>query len=198
MTTGKSKAIVALRERALALLARREHTALELKRKLMRKAQQPPSKRFPRQDAEDFLADADEAVQAHVPEQPVIPDDELEEHVDQLLQDFKQRGWLSEQRFTEQVVHARQQKFGSMRIAHELKQKGVDETLIAEAMQQVRQDELSHALQIYRKKFSQPPASREEWAKQARFMQGRGFSMDVIKRVINAGNKVETTDSEDR
>ena len=198
MTTAKSKAISALRERALALLARREHTALELKRKLMRKPQQPGSRRFPRQDAEDFSADADVVAQADVPEQPPIPDDELEEHVDQLLQDFKQRGWLSEQRFTEQVVHARQQKFGSMRIAHELKQKGVDDTLIAEAMQQVKQDEFSHALQIYRKKFAQPPASREEWAKQARFMQSRGFSMDMIKRVINAGNQVETTDSEDR
>jgi regulatory protein len=160
MTTAKSKAISALRERALALLARREHTALELKRKLMRKPQQPGSRRFPRQDAEDFSADADVVAQADVPEQPAIPDDELEEHVDQLLQDFKQRGWLSEQRFTEQVVHARQQ--------------------------------------IYRKKFAQPPASREEWAKQARFMQSRGFSMDMIKRVINAGNQVETTDSEDR
>ena len=198
MSTAKSKALTALRERALALLARREHTALELKRKLMRKPQQPGSKRFARQDAEDFSADADVVPEADEPEKQAIPDDELEEHVDQLLQDFKQRGWLSEQRFTEQVVHARQQKFGSMRIAHELKQKGVDDTLIAEAMQQVKQDEFSHALQIYRKKFAQPPASREEWAKQARFMQSRGFSMDMIKRVINAGNQVETTDSEDR
>lgn len=198
MTTAKSKAVSALRERALALLARREHTALELKRKLMRQPQRSGSKRSSRQNVEDDWADADTVAQADVNEQPAIPDDELEEYVDQLLLDFKQRGWLSEQRFTEQVVHARQQKFGSMRIAHELKQKGVEETLIAEAMQQVKQDEFRHALQIYRKKFAQPPASREEWAKQARFMQGRGFSLDVIKQVINAGKSADTNDSEDR
>ncbi|HWU35321.1 MAG TPA: regulatory protein RecX [Methylovorus sp.] len=197
MTTAKSKALSALRERALALLARREHTALELKRKLMRKPRPHASKRFPRQNGEDF-SDAVELAQDDTPAQPAIPDEELEEHIEQLLQDFRQRGWLSEERFTEQVVHARQQKFGSLRIAHELKQKGVNDALIAEAMQQVKQDELSHALQIYRKKFSQAPSSREEWAKQARFMQGRGFSMDMIKQVINAGKNVETTDSEDR
>ena len=40
--------------------------------------------------------------------------DELEA----LLNDLKARGWLSEQRFVEQTVHARRGKFGSLRIAH--------------------------------------------------------------------------------
>jgi regulatory protein len=30
-----------------------------------------------------------------------------------------------------------------------------------------------------------PPASREEWAKQARFLQSRGFGFEIIKKVIN-------------
>ena len=72
-----------------------------------------------------------------------------------------------------------------MRIAHELKEKGVSDELISEAMQEVKVDELSNAKGVWQKKFSSPPSTREEWAKQARFLQSRGFSFEIIKKVIN-------------
>ncbi len=103
-----------------------------------------------------------------------------------LLDDFKTRGWLSDTRFTEQIVHARQAKFGSAKIAHELREKGVADTLIAEAIAQVKVSELDNAREIWRKKFKGHPQSREEWAKQARFLQSRGFGFDIIKKVLNA------------
>lgn len=103
-----------------------------------------------------------------------------------LLDDFKTRGWLSDARFTEQIVHARQAKFGSAKIAHELREKGVADTLIADAIAQVKVSELDNAREIWRKKFKSSPQSREEWAKQARFLQSRGFGFDMIKKVLNA------------
>jgi regulatory protein len=103
-----------------------------------------------------------------------------------LLEDFKARGWLSDARFTEQIVHARQTKFGSAKIAHELREKGVADHLIADAIEQVKDSELNNATEVWRKKFKHGPQNREEWAKQARFLQSRGFGFDMIKKVLNA------------
>ncbi len=102
-----------------------------------------------------------------------------------LLDDFKKRGWLSDARFTEQVVHARSHKFGSARIAHELSQKGVSPELIQNAIEKVKDNELENAKEIWRKKYNATPTSRDEWARQARFLQSRGFGFDVIKKVLN-------------
>lgn len=102
-----------------------------------------------------------------------------------LIEDFKQRGWLSEERYAEQIVHARKSKFGSMRVAHELREHGVAEELVEQALAEVRQDELGNARAVWQKKFKTAPKNREEWAKQARFLQGRGFSFELIKKVLN-------------
>ncbi|MFA6179229.1 MAG: recombination regulator RecX [Candidatus Methylopumilus sp.] len=158
---GKKKSgTPSLREKALGYLARREHSYQELKRKL--RAQVPAAE-------DDVAVDLD----AHY------------EAVDALLEDFKKRGWLSEERFTEQVVHARQRKFGSMKIAHELREKGIDESRVEKAVAAIKDNDYANALAIYRKKYHAPPANRDEWAKQARFLQSRGFGFDVIKKVLS-------------
>jgi regulatory protein len=105
--------------------------------------------------------------------------------IPEIIEDFKKRNWLSDIRFTEQIVHARKSKFGSARVAKELREKGVSDELIAEALISIRGNELENAKQVWRKKYDHPPRSREEWAKQARFLQSRGFGFEIIKRVIN-------------
>jgi regulatory protein len=102
-----------------------------------------------------------------------------------LLDDFKKRGWLSDARFTEQIVHARSHKFGSAKIAHELREKGVSQELIENAIEQVKGNELDNAREVWLKKFKNAPTSRDEWTRQARFLQSRGFGFDVIKKVLN-------------
>ena len=103
-----------------------------------------------------------------------------------ILDDFKTRGWLSDARFTEQIVHARQAKFGVAKIANELREKGVADDLVRDAIEKAKENELENAKDIWRKKFKASPASREEWAKQARFLQSRGFGFDTIKQVLNS------------
>ena len=115
-----------------------------------------------------------------------LEEDEDFEVITAILEDFKTRGWLSDARFTEQIVHARSHKFGSAKIANELREKGVSQDLIETAIEQVKENELDNAKEIWRKKFKASPASREEWAKQARFLQSRGFGFDTIKRVLNS------------
>jgi regulatory protein len=108
------------------------------------------------------------------------------EQISAILEDFKKRGWLSDVRFTEQIVHARSYKFGASKIANELREKGISQDLIETAVSQVKDNELENATEIWRKKFKVAPTSRETWAKQARFLQSRGFGFDVIKKVLNS------------
>ena len=98
-----------------------------------------------------------------------------------LLDDFRARGWLSDARFTEQLVHARKAKFGSARVANELREKGIADDLIVAAVNQIKVSELDNAREVWRKKFKDSPATREEWAKHARFLQSRGFGFDIIQ-----------------
>lgn len=107
------------------------------------------------------------------------------EVIPEILADFKKRNWVSDTRFTEQILHARKSKFGCARIANELREKGVSDELIFEAVQDIKENELVNAKAVWRKKYNAPPSSREEWAKQARFLQSRGFGFEIIKKVIN-------------
>ena len=115
-----------------------------------------------------------------------LAEDEDFELITAILEDFKTRGWLSDARFTEQIVHARSHKFGASKIANELREKGVSQDLIESAIEQVKENELDNAKEIWRKKFKNVPGSRDEWARQGRFLQSRGFSFDVIKKVLNS------------
>lgn len=116
---------------------------------------------------------------------PYIDENDDVDSITAILDDFKTRGWLSDVRFTEQMVYARRARFGSSKIIHELREKGVESTLIKCAVEQLKETELASAKEIWQKKYKNVPVNREEWVKQARFLQSRGFGFDVIKKVLN-------------
>ena len=141
-----------LRERALRLLARREHSRAELGRKLG----------------------------AHVG-----PEDELET----LLDDLSRRKLLSDERYAESRAHALSRKFGASRIAHELRSKGLDKALAERASAGARSTEVERAREVWLRKFRTAPRTREERAKQMRFLQSRGFSFDAIRAVVRGADE---------
>jgi len=101
-----------------------------------------------------------------------------------LLEDFEQRGWLSEKRVVEQVMASRRQRFGSEKITQELRQKGLSEDAIAGARESLKDGELDAARTVWLRKFKTAPADARERARQMRFLQGRGFSLDTIRRLL--------------
>ena len=101
-----------------------------------------------------------------------------------LLDDLQARGWLSAARYTEQIIHARQARYGSRKIAYELREQGIDDSLISASLAGLKDTELERARGVWEKKFGQPPTTEQEKAKQIRFMQSRGFGWEVILRVI--------------
>src|SRR3974390_2501686 len=87
---------VSLKARAMRLLARRDHSRLELSRKLERIASE---------------------------------DDDVE----LVLNELTAKGWLSDARFAEQSVRAKARRYGPIKVAHDLRAKGVEEEAIAAA-----------------------------------------------------------------
>ena len=109
-----------------------------------------------------------------------------EDNVDAVLDELAKRGMLSDARAAEQMVNARRARFGVQRIAHELRQKGIGDELISAALPQLKADELDAAREVWQKKFGTVPQDAKEKAKQMRFLQSRGFSMEVIFKVMKA------------
>jgi regulatory protein len=101
-----------------------------------------------------------------------------------VLDELEKRNWLSDARAATQWVDAKRSRFGTQRIAHELRQKGIAENLIAEAIPLLKETELDAAREVWQKKFGIPPQNSKEKAKQVRFLQSRGFSMEVIFKVL--------------
>ena len=105
--------------------------------------------------------------------------------VSALLDNLEQRGFLSARRVVEQVIQMRRHKFGSQRIVHELKQKGIDEHLINDALPDLKETELAAAYDVWRKKFKVSPENIKERSKQTRFLMSRGFSMTIIHQIFS-------------
>jgi len=114
----------------------------------------------------------------------LAPHAEDEQEVEKLLADFAVRGWLSEARFTEQIVHARRSKYGAQRIVQELKEKGVSAEAVAAILPELRESELERARTVWTKKFGDLPQDARERAKQMRFMMSRGFGSGIIGKVL--------------
>jgi len=157
---------LSLRARALQWLSQREHSRLELRRKLLRAARQRDTK---------AVAEGGE---------PAPPGPE----VDALLDWLAANRYLSEARFVESRVHARSTRFGNRRIVQELAQHGAE--LDAGTAEQLKATELGRARAVWQRKFGAAPAADAAGrAKQMRFLAGRGFSAEVIRRVIRGADE---------
>lgn len=102
----------------------------------------------------------------------------------QALDALSAKGFISEARVVESVLHRRSAKLGSLRIRQELQAKGLEPEAIAQAVNALRGSERERAYEVWRKKFSAPAQTPQERAKQARFLLGRGFGSDVVASVL--------------
>jgi regulatory protein len=151
-----------LRGRALMWLSQREYSRAELRLKLRRWAARP--------DSESERDD----------DRPAASDDEL----DHLLDELQAAQHLSDSRFIESRVHARESRFGNRRIEQELRQHGVEPD--ASMSEHLRETELQRARAVHARKFPAAATTPEERARQMRFLAARGFSADTIRQVLRA------------
>ena len=193
---------LSLKARALGWLAQREHSRSELRHKLLRVARREqaerdaarasggkaaagpladepsPDKPFP---SEPSPGDAQPRQEPGVEGFPLGCADPAE-CVDRLLDWLQAHRYLSDTRFVESRVHAREARFGNLRIRQELAHHGVEAD--GETLARLRDSEFDRAREVWRRKFGQPPADPRERARQMRFLGQRGFSADVVARVL--------------
>ncbi len=100
------------------------------------------------------------------------------------LDELAAQGLLSEARTAQSVLDSQGRRFGTRRLRQTLHAKGLAPELIASTLQQARLTELERAREVWRRRFGQPPADTAERARQMRFLAGRGFETDIIRRVI--------------
>lgn len=163
-----------IKVRALQWLAQREHSRIELRAKLLR------LRRAARSGAQAESGD------------DAAP--EVESEVDALLDWLTDRGHLSQERFVESRVHARQRRFGNLRIRQELQRHGA--RLDAVAAGALQESEFDRARQVWQRKYGAPAQDVAGRVRQMRFLTGRGFSPEVIRRVVR-GHFDSDTDAPD-
>lgn len=109
-----------------------------------------------------------------------------------VVDDLRGRGLQSDTRFAESFVRSRLGRgHGPVRIRQELIQRGIEESLVDEALAESADDATDWqalACEARARKFGDAlPRDRNDWGRQARFLARRGFPTDVIYRVLGRG-----------
>lgn len=134
---------------AVGLLARREHSRGELRRKL---------------DQRSFEAG----------------------DIERALDGLERERLLSDERFAEQFVRERFERgSGPLKIRAELRRRGVADELASAALTGYDDEWRRRVCEVRRKRFGDgPPTDYRERARQARFLQARGFDIDQIRAAL--------------
>lgn len=141
----------AIRAKALELLARREHSRLELRQKLLQRG---------------FSAADTEVV----------------------LEQLTAERLLDEGRYAElYAAHRADKGYGPLRIASELRERGVPEAVVTAALAQLADDWTAKLRQVHHKRFqAHRPADAAEQMQQTRVLRQHGFTLDQIKAYFAA------------
>jgi regulatory protein len=152
-----------LRARALACLALREHSRVELQRKLLQALRRAAAKA-----AEDPPEDAEAAVSA-------------------LLDQLAEQGLLSDRRAIDSRLRTRAPRLGARRLAAELAQQGLQPE--GDTWAEVLATEAERAQALLHRRFGdQAPPDLKERARRVRFLVARGFATELALRLVE-GNR---------
>jgi regulatory protein len=101
---------------------------------------------------------------------------------------------LSETRFVEQFIRQHAGRgHGPVRIRMELRERGVSDLDIEAGLGAAAEDWPGIAREARRKRFGvSPPGDYRERARQARFLQYRGFSAEQVRAALGPGEDIES------
>ena len=138
---------LSLKGRALRILSMREHSRLELGRKLSKYAEEG-------------------------------------DDVDALLDFLEKNNWLSQERFSESLIHRREARYGNSRIVAELQSHGVSGEALQELKAGLADSEVARCRDVWRRKFGAVATDAAARSKQMRFLMQRGFSQKAVRAAI--------------
>ena len=145
---------LSLKGRALRYLSMREHSRLELGRKLSRYAEEG-------------------------------------DDVEALLDLLEKNNWLSQERFSEALIHRRSARYGNSRIVAELQSHGVNGEALQELKSHLADSETERCLEVWNRKFGTVAADPQARNKQMRFLLQRGFSQRAVQVALKGAPEDE-------
>ena len=110
-----------------------------------------------------------------------------------IVDDLQTRNLVSDDRFVEAFIRSRVNRGqGPVRIERDLRGRGVDELRIEQAIHYDTEYWSDIIDRVREKKFgTAKKLSRQDWAKQARFLQQRGFTSEQIRTALNKHDEYE-------
>lgn len=116
-----------------------------------------------------------------------------------VLDKLGKKKWVSDERFAASYVHHHARRGqGPVRIRAELRQQGITDAQIQQEITGGEQDWNGRAAEVRRRKFgAELPRSAGERAKQARFLQYRGFNSDQIRAALKFDPDVDDEPARD-
>lgn len=185
---GEGPTPAALKARALRWLAQRDHSRTELERKLLTHAR-----------ALARLAEAAAAESAQPADGPAAawPEPLLREQVAAVLARLAEAGLMNEPRMAEALLAAKAPRLGERRLRQALQQRGLPPALVDDTVEQARGSELERARALWLRRFGGPAPDAAGRLRQMRFLAGRGFGSDVIRRVVRGGAAPDDDDAFD-
>jgi regulatory protein len=108
-----------------------------------------------------------------------------QEEINAVIAELQACHLQSDARFAESYVRSQALRLGTLRLRHNMLIKGLDRELIESHLAAADMpDDLARARSLWNRKFGAAPANTKEWARQARFLQARGFASDTIRRLL--------------
>jgi regulatory protein len=173
MHARRAQAKLSLRGKALQWLAQREHSRQELEVKLLAWCHREHRK-------------SERATVAREPDRASIHGfdaDVARERIVATLEELTAAGHLSDVRYVASKVRQRSGKVGLARLKRELGSQGTQLSL--EENKALAESEHSRALALWLRRYGPDPSPDASMRlKQMRFLASRGFSHDVIRRVV--------------
>ena len=101
-----------------------------------------------------------------------------------LLDELESKDLLSAERFVASVIHRKQSRFGLARIERELSSHDLPQQIVEEGISSLCATEFDRAKAVWSRKFGEAATSPEDRARHYRFLLMRGFSSEVVRRVL--------------
>lgn len=169
---------LSLKARALRWLAQREHSRAELERKLLRSLQAQARKQ---EQADASAAAAGQGARTSPPPQGPLPGPE---EIAAVLDRLAAAGLLSDERAAASVLNSQAARSGQRRLQQLLQAKGLPDDIVRQSLAEVHSSEFDRAWALWQRRYGQPPRDAAQRARQQRFLAARGFSFDIVARVL--------------
>jgi regulatory protein len=105
------------------------------------------------------------------------------------LDELAAKDFINETRVVQSVVNQRAPRMGAARVRQELLHKGIAPEAVADAVAALRETELDRARDVWARRFGAPAADMKERARQVRFLLARGFSGEVVSKVVSPARR---------